>query len=436
MIKKILPNYSEDNLINFGQLSFYLGILCLTSLLPISIIFLLLALSISLFKNRINFINDKWNLALLIIYILMIISSLNAFSISSILETPNKINITINALRWLILFLSFSSFQIYLKTTQQRIIFARVFALSSVPLLISCALQYWFKIYGPFNFLNGLIIWYNKPLVGIDQGVAGLFSNQNYTGFWLSILWPFSAYFFLKSNKFNFTKISSIFFLIATIFFVFMTTSRSAMLGLLVSFPIIFSLKIFIKILFILFFIYLLITLLPIDIYSTNSLIPSKTLQIISSKFIDININNFNNITRIKIWENSLNLISRRPILGFGAGIFPILYLTMNAEYMAQHSHNIILQIAFEYGIPIAFLLTTFALLLIFKSWMKIFHNAKKSSFQINLIDKCWYASTFVALISQLNDVTYFEGKISIIIWILLAGIKCIIDDTSNKLAR
>ena len=203
MIKKILPNYSEDNLINFGQLSFNLGILCLTSLLPISIIFLLLALSISLFKRRINFINDKWNLALLIIYILMIISSLNSFSISSILETPNKINITINALRWLILFLSFSNFQIYLKTTQQRMIFARIFALSSVPLLISCALQYWLKIYGPFNFLNGLIIWYNKPLVGIDQGVAGLFSNQNYTGFWLSILFPFCIYLVFTSKKFS-----------------------------------------------------------------------------------------------------------------------------------------------------------------------------------------------------------------------------------------
>ena len=31
---------------------------------------------------------------------------------------------------------------------------------------------------------------------------------------------------------------------------------------------------------------------------------------------------------------------------------------------------------------------------------------------QINYIDKCWYASTFIALISQLSDVTYFEGKI------------------------
>ena len=100
----------------------------------------------------------------------MIISSINALYINPVIENSNKIDISINALRWLILFLSFTGFQIYLKTQIQRIVFAKLFALSCIPLLISCALQYWFKIYGPFTFLNGLIIWYNKPLIGIDQG--------------------------------------------------------------------------------------------------------------------------------------------------------------------------------------------------------------------------------------------------------------------------
>ena len=433
-MKKTVHNYSLDQLMKYGQLSFNLGILCLTSLLPVSIIFLLLALGISFFIKKISFKKDKWNLSLLIIYILMIISSIRALSINSLLDATNNIDITINALRWLILFLSFSSFQLYLKENSQRIIFAKVFALSSIPLLISCALQYCFKVYGPFNFLNGLIVWYNKPIVGIDQGVAGLFSNQNYTGFWLSILWPFSIYFVIKSNKFDFKKIISILLLITTIFFLFLTTSRSAIFGILVSLPILFSLKILVKILLILILIYLLITLLPIDIYSNNNLFPSKTLKILSSKFADINISNLSNVTRIKIWKNTFNLISKRPILGFGAGIFPYLYLTMKEEYMASHSHNIILQIAFEYGIPISLLLTTFTLFLLFKSWKKIFYKVDKNYFRTNIIDKCWYASTFVALISQLYDVTYYEGKISIIMWILLAGVKCILEDNSREL--
>lgn len=431
MIKKIINNYSKDNIVNYGQTSFYLGILFLPSLLPFGIIFLILALIISFLRNRINLIKDKWDLSLLIISIFIFISSLNSILINSEIESSNNINITINALRWLILFLSFSGFQIYLKTSPQRILFAKVFSLSCIPLLISCGLQYWFEIYGPFNFLNGLIIWYNKPIIGIDQGVAGLFSNQNYTGFWLSILFPFCIFLVFISKKFSFRKISLLILLISTIFFIVMTTSRSAILGLFVSIPIIFSLKIFVQILLILLVMYLLITILPIGIY--DNLIPSKTLKIISSKFINFNLNDFNNITRIKIWENTINLIIRRPIFGFGAGIFPFIYLTFNEDYMAEHSHNIILQIAFEYGMPISILLTFFISFLLFKGWFKILPVENKNNIHNNLIEKCWYASTFVATISQLTDITYFEGRISIIIWILLAGIKCILDDNKNS---
>ena len=35
-----------------------------------------------------------------------------------------------------------------------------------------------------------------------------------------------------------------------------------------------------------------------------------------------------------------------------------------------------------------------------------------------------------IFLISQLVDVQYFDGRISIIFWILLAGLKCIIDES------
>ena len=69
------------------KLSFHLGILCLPSLLPLSIIFLLFSLIISfLLTNKTNFKKIRWNLSLLIIYILMIISSLKALYINPLLE--------------------------------------------------------------------------------------------------------------------------------------------------------------------------------------------------------------------------------------------------------------------------------------------------------------------------------------------------------------
>ena len=39
----------------------------------------------------------------------------------------------------------------------------------------------------------------------------------------------------------------------------------------------------------------------------------------------------------------------------------------------------------------------------------------------------------FILLISQLFDAQYFEGKISIVFWILLAGLKNILDEDNES---
>ena len=126
---------------------------------------------------------------------MIIFSSLN----SSILNPPNEIvnleksSLWLGTLNWIPLFISFWTFQIYLKTNQQRKIFTKFLVAGSIPLIFSCALQYWFKVFGPFEALNGLIVWFQKPLIDND-GISGLFSNQNYTGFWFAMLWPFSIF--------------------------------------------------------------------------------------------------------------------------------------------------------------------------------------------------------------------------------------------------
>ena len=50
-----------------------------------------------------------------------------------------------------------------------------------------------------------------------------------------------------------------------------------------------------------------------------------------------------------------------------------------------------------------------------------------------SLIDRAFWAALFFFLISQLADIQYFDGKISIVIWILIAGLKNIIIDRNNK---
>ena len=153
-------------------------------------------------------------------------------------DSDNFLIIIFNALKWIILFLSFATFQQYLITKKQKVVFARCFLLGSLPILLSCFLQYFFKVYGPFEMLNGLIIWYNKPLDNPTNGVSGLFSNQNYTGFWLSIIWPFCVYFFKENKRFFIRRSLLSILCLSIIFLIFMTTSRASILGLIISIPI------------------------------------------------------------------------------------------------------------------------------------------------------------------------------------------------------
>ena len=48
-------------------------------------------------------------------------------------------------------------------------------------------------------------------------------------------------------------------------------------------------------------------------------------------------------------------------------------------------------------------------------------------------IDRAFWTALFFFLISQLADIQYFDGKISLITWILIAGLKNIILDMNYK---
>ena len=97
----------------------------------------------------------------------------------------------------------------------------------------------------------------------------------------------------------------------------------------------------------------------------------------------------------------------------------------------AQHSHNIILEFAHNFGIPLSIIILSMLILLITKSYKYIFLN-----FQLNkdfLLQRAWFASSITALISHLSDITLYDGRILVLISILFAGLKCIIDQAEIK---
>ena len=66
--------------------------------------------------------------------------------------------------------------------------------------------------------------------------------------------------------------------------------------------------------------------------------------------------------------KSAINLISERPIFGWGAATFPILYIMRGGIEKAQHTHNMPMEIAQNHGIPAAFIIVFFVSFLFYKS--------------------------------------------------------------------
>ena len=144
-------------------------------------------------------------------------------------------------------------------------------------------------------------------------------------------------------------------------------------------------------------------------------------------------MSNFGNFLRIELWKNTLGLIFRKPIFGWGASTFAIIYQleVNNPSWDPQHTHSMPLHLAYSYGFLVSIILSSTILFIFIYANICIF--SKEINSKENLINKIWLAASFIMIFSQLVDISYFDGKISIFIWILIAGLKCIIDENIEK---
>jgi len=65
-------------------------------------------------------------------------------------------------------------------------------------------------------------------------------------------------------------------------------------------------------------------------------------------------------------------------------------------------------------------------------SYYFIFLINKKTN-ELSFIDRSYWVAVFFFFLSQLADIQYFEGRISILVWILIASLKNIIDENIYK---
>ena len=424
--------YKDKNLEDYGFIFFILGLFFLPSTILIGVLFLLPAFIITTLLRYKSFFKDYWNLPFLIFGLLILLSAIS----QNYLLTNNYYAIwdtklsLIGLANWIPLIWVFWASQPYLNSKSKRRNFSLILVASTFPVLITGFGQYFLNWTGPFQTLNGLIIWYQKPIEN-PGGLSGLFSNQNYTASWLNFAWPFCIALFIEKRNNFFRKTAALSFLISTGLAGFLTFSRNAWLGLFTSMPIVLGkkgFKIFLPLItitiLILFFLFSPIFDGELQNILRN-LFPEKIFLEFSSKGYE-----GLDATRIDIYKSALELIKENPFFGIGAGSFTEIFF-FNTNFWKGHSHNLLLELSISYGLPatIIFFMTTLNIL--YLSSKKIFSS--KMKIDPNYIDRAFWTALFFFLISQLADIQYFDGKISLITWILIGGLKNIILEKDYK---
>ena len=440
--EKLKVNLSDVESVEniFGLRFFHFGIVLLASAPLISFFLLTISSIFGSFNRKDNYFNDKYNRPFILAAMLMVINCVLISYKANFINNQDPSLAWIGILNWIPFFWCFWSFQIYLKNGMLRIQAAKYFLIGSLPLLFSGFTQYFLSWYGPFEILNKLIIWYQRPL-SEGAGVTGLFNNYNYSGSWLSIVLALIiGLFFVEANNKN-LKLTSFILIIAVIYMIILTTSRNALLAVLISLFLLIPMK-KLKFLYISLFTalgVLMANLIPIFPSNIKTLIftffPSSLLQ----KTDFDSISGFTSFPRIELWLKSIKLIKSNLFIGYGGGSFSDLYYLNNGQFEGmQHSHNLFLEIAFNYGLPSACLIIGAMLFITIKSTCGFFLNKSKNILEvkdyINKFDYAWITSFTIFLFLHIFDITYFDGRISLLAWILLSGIRQIIRENEENL--
>ena len=208
---------------------------------------------------------NKWNYPLYFSTIIILFASFyNYFSFGKIegLQIENKISIFLDIANWVPFFYLFITCRSFLSNTNLRKDFSILLISGSLPILLSGFYQFLLfrfnfpeSFYGPYQILQGLVIWYQRPInSGGEIGITSIFNNPNYLGCWLIILLPFSIALFREKNKEFHEEISSIFFLLAIIISIVLTRSKAAINLLALTIPITFNFNLSITIVLLIFY--------------------------------------------------------------------------------------------------------------------------------------------------------------------------------------
>jgi O-antigen ligase len=127
--------------------------------------------------------------------------------------------------------------------------------------------------------------------------------------------------------------------------------------------------------------------------------------------------------TRLSQWGVAVQLIAEKPWLGWGAAAFSVIYPLRTGKWHG-HAHNLPLELAIAHGLPVAALVAGLVLALLIVALRRGLTR---------LFDRAWWAAVLILMVLHGTDLPFFDSRVNIAGWILLAGLRCLLRPNQER---
>jgi O-antigen ligase len=389
---------------------FQLGLFLLPSSALLASLLLFPALLVGSMRREGPLWADPWNAPLLFAAVAMLLGCFGAYSGS--LAWAGLAN-------WLPFFWGFWGFQPYVADARARRRAGLCLVAGTVPVLVTGLGQLWWGWQGPWQLFGGLIIWYLTPGGEPSGRLSGLFDYANIAGAWLAMVWPFALAALVQPGLSVRRRAVVVVLAAAQVAALLLTDSRNAWGALVLAVPVVLGPPSWPWLLPL-----LLLALLPVLLavlpgvplvlqQPARALVPDG----IWSRLTDSRYGAERAVasTRLSQWGVALQLIGERPWLGWGAAAFSVLYPLRTGKWHG-HAHNLPLELAVSHGLPVALAVIGLVLALLITSLRLGLRG---------LFERAWWAAVLILVALHGTDMPFFDSRLNIAGWILLAGLRC-----------
>ena len=392
-----------------GWRCFQLGLFLLPSSALLGSLLLFPALLFGSARRECPYWRDPWNVPLLVAAGLMILGCFQA---------DNSGLAWVGLGNWIPFFWGFWGFQPYVSSPQARRRSALWLVAGSVPVVVTGLGQLWWGWQGPWQLLGGLIVWFMAPGGRPEGRLSGLFDYANIASAWLALVWPLTLASLVQQGLNRWRRVVVLTLAVLLVVALVLTESRNGWGSLVLVVPLVLgppSWPWLIPLL-VLALLPVLLSVLPgVPLLLQD---PARTLvpeplwaRLTDSQYAGERVLAS---TRISQWNVALQLIGERPWLGWGAAAFSVIYPLRTGKWHG-HAHNLPLELAISHGLPVAGLVVGLVLSLLVISLRRGCSG---------LFDRAWWTAMFVLVLLHGTDLPFFDSRLNIAGWILLAGLR------------